>query len=110
MSVAATSSRGPRGPSVSRAKSSGRIPKPNGLATDRAERYLFVNAFMAKELRIYELATGTLKKTVPLPGLPDNLQWEVEDRKLDIALHPGFLRIAGHLNLPPHSARRLNLH
>jgi hypothetical protein len=73
--------------------------KPNGLATDRAERYLFVNAFTAKELRIFERASGTLKKTVPLPGLPDNLQWEIEDRVLDVALHTSLAKIGLHLKL-----------
>jgi hypothetical protein len=76
-----------------------KISQPNGLATDSAERYLFVNAFMCRELRIFERATGKLRKKVSLPGFPDNLQWEIEDGLLDVALHSNILRILGHLKI-----------
>jgi hypothetical protein len=73
------------------------ISGPNGLATDGAR--VFVSALWAKELRIYD-ANGSLQGKVELPGLPDNLQWEVEGELLNAALQESKLKLIAHLGLP----------
>lgn len=73
------------------------ISGPNGLATDGSR--FFVSALWAEELHVYD-AAGTLQRAVALPGLPDNLQWEVEGKVLDVALHRTKFWLRAHIVLP----------
>ena len=75
-----------------------KLAMPNGIAIDRSDRYVFVNEFAAKRLRIFNRATGeeALDSHVEFDGYPDNLQWETP-QILDVALHVSKLRIGLHL-------------
>jgi sugar lactone lactonase YvrE len=73
------------------------ISGPNGLATDGSR--FFVSALWAEELHVYD-AAGTLQRAVALPGLPDNLQWEVEGSVLNVALHRTKFWLRAHIVLP----------
>lgn len=73
------------------------INGPNGLATDGGQ--FFVSALWAEELHVYDM-NGKLQSAVKLPGLPDNLQWEVEGSVLNVALHRTKFWLRAHIVLP----------
>jgi hypothetical protein len=76
------------------------LPKalfPNGLAVDPEGRYVFLNLFSAKRMRIYDRGTKAfLPHDVKFKGYPDNLLWEVPGETLNVAAHRSQLRTGLH--------------
>lgn len=80
----------------------------NGIAIDRARRRLIVSSTRSRKLLVYGIPddpTDGLDELdpVPLPGCPDNLEWD-EDGWLWIGAHPSLLRLVMHVIGPSRHA------
>lgn len=69
---------------------------PNGLAVDPSQRYLFINLFGAKRMRIYDRTASAFLADVKLDAHPDNLLWEIPGQLLDVACHRSQFRTGLH--------------
>jgi len=70
---------------------------PNGLAIDPDGRYLFINLFGAKRMRIYDRSTSKFLRDVELKAHPDNLSWEIPGKRLNVACHRSQWRTGLHI-------------
>ncbi len=66
----------------------------NGVAVDHVRRRVYVAATRARRLHVYDVdpadpARLTERAPIPLPGCPDNLEWD-EDGALWIGAHPSL--------------------
>ena len=73
----------------------------NGIAIDHARRRLIVASTRSRKLHLYgfpaDPANGLEElDPVPLPGCPDNLEWD-KDGALWIGAHPSMLRLVLHV-------------
>jgi DNA-binding beta-propeller fold protein YncE len=66
------------------------LDQPNGIAADA--EHLYVAEFKSKRLLIFD-RNGAQQNAIQLDGHPDNLQWEVPGRVLDVAMHVSYWRI-----------------
>lgn len=66
-----------------------RAPFPNGIEISDDARSLYLNAYLAGEVRRISRETGDLLASAPVPG-PDNLTWS-KDGRLLVASHSGSL-------------------
>lgn len=70
---------------------------PNGLAIDLSQRYLFINLFGAKLMRIYDREAKSFLADVQLDAHPDNLSWEIPGHVLNVACHRSQYRTGFHI-------------
>ncbi len=60
-----------------------RMPYPNGVVVSADGRYMYVNAFAAREVHKYDLRDGKETGSVKVDFMPDNLTWTKQGRLLD---------------------------
>ena len=63
-----------------------KAPFPNGIEKSADERYLFINMYLAGEVRKLDLATAEVVATAALAS-PDNLTWSQDGSALLVASH-----------------------
>jgi hypothetical protein len=68
-------------------------PFPNGIEKSADERHLFINMYLAGEVRKLDLAAAEVVAIADIAS-PDNLTWSGDGRKLLVASHvDGFLEL-----------------
>jgi len=75
----------------------------NGIAYDREKKRLFVSSMTDRSIHILNVGapkTPKLVKKIKLDGFPDNLSWDVESKKLIVALHSKILSLKAHSENP----------
>jgi DNA-binding beta-propeller fold protein YncE len=52
-----------------------RVGYPNGVVVSRDGRYMYLDAWTAREIRKYDLQKKKVVKVIKVPFMPDNLSW-----------------------------------
>ena len=63
-------------------------PFPNGIELSPDGKNIYLNAYMANEVRRIDRATGELQATASVAS-PDNIRWSADGKRLYVASHTG---------------------